>query len=178
MFTVYNFLIIILENVKTMILYSSNAIEFRNSVDDNTIVEKIEDSFINAFGKSPGRGEKQAWNNSMQFMEKIVRNSKVADDCGVLIEFTIPPSSKRVDFIISGQSSEYKDNCVIIELKQWDDAHATDREDIVTAFVGGKYRDMTHPSYQAWSYKQMLDDMNTAIRKHSISGRFSSSTIR
>ena len=151
-----------------MILYSSNAVEFRNSVDNNTIVEKIEDSFVGAFGRYPARGERQAWNNSMQFMGNIIRNSRVADDCGVLIEFTLPPSSRRVDFIVTGQNDHNKESCVIVELKQWDAAQATDREDVVIAFVGGRYRDMAHPSYQAWSYKQMLDDMNVAIHMHSI----------
>jgi len=152
-----------------MILYSSNAIEFKTSVDNNTIADKIEESYTNVFGRFPGRSEKQSWNNSLQFMGNIVRNSQVADDCGVLIEFTLPPSSKRVDFIISGQNKKRENNCVIVELKQWDAAQATDREDIVTAFVGGRNRDVTHPSYQAWSYKQMLDDMNSAFYQNSIS---------
>ncbi|MCL2565044.1 MAG: DUF2075 domain-containing protein [Defluviitaleaceae bacterium] len=151
-----------------MILYSSTAIDFRHAVDNNSITDKIESAFINALGKRPAAGEKRAWNNSLQFMEKIVRNSQVADDCGILIEFTIPTSSKRVDFIISGQNQKGENNFVIVELKQWDNAEATDREDIVIAYVGGRERDMTHPSYQAWSYKQMLDDMNTAIQSHSI----------
>lgn len=151
-----------------MILYSSNAIDFRYAVDNNSITDKIEGAFIHAFGKRPATGEKRAWNNSMQFMEKIVRNSQVADDCGILIEFTIPTSSKRVDFIISGRNQRDENNFVIVELKQWDDAEATDREDVVIAYVGGRERDMAHPSYQAWSYKQMLDDMNTAIQSNSI----------
>ena len=151
-----------------MILYSSNAIDFRNSVDNNTIVERIEDSYTKAFGKRPAVAEKRAWNNSMRFMESIVRNSNVADDCGVLIEFTVPATSKRVDFIISGQNEKKEKNFVIVELKQWDEAEATDREDVVVAFVGGRHRDMAHPSYQACSYKQMLDDMNTAIQINSL----------
>lgn len=151
-----------------MILYSSNAIDFRHAVDDNTIVDKIETSFVRAFGKRPAQGEKRAWNNSMKFMETVVRNSQVADDCGVLIEFTIPTSSKRVDFIISGKNEKQESNFVIVELKQWDDAQPTDREDIVVAYVGGRQRDMAHPSYQALSYKQMLDDMNVAIQENSI----------
>ena len=151
-----------------MILYSSNAIDFRRAVDDNSITEKIEASFIHAFGKHPAPGERQAWNNSMPFMETIVRNSQVADDCGILIEFTIPTSSKRIDFIIAGQNRKNENNFVILELKQWDNAEATDRENVVVAYVSRRKRDMAHPSYQAWSYQQMLDDMNTAIHSNSI----------
>jgi len=154
--------------VDFLILYSSNAVDFRQAVDDNSITDKIESAFISAFGKRPAAGEKRAWNNSMQFMEKIIRNSRVADDCGILIEFTIPSSSKRVDMIISGRNQNGESNFVIVELKQWDDAKATEKEDIVIAYVGGRQRDMPHPSYQAWSYRQMLDDMNTAIQSNSI----------
>lgn len=151
-----------------MILYKSNAIEFRRSVDDNTIVDKIEDTFKQKLGRRPADSERLAWNNSMQFMGNVVRNSRVSDDCGILIEYTIPSSSKRVDFIISGQNERDESNFVIVELKQWDAAEATDRADIVRTFVGGHTRDMAHPSYQAFSYKQMLDDMNTAIQRHGI----------
>ncbi|MDQ0722528.1 hypothetical protein QF049_003789 [Paenibacillus sp. W4I10] len=70
-----------------MIIYSSNALAFRESVDNNQITVQIEEAFIKGMGKKPNQGEVRAWNNSMQFMEKIIRNSKVADDCGILIEY-------------------------------------------------------------------------------------------
>jgi len=151
-----------------MILYCSNVADFKCFVDTNVIVDKIEFSFVKAFGRRPADGERRAWNNSMRFMESVVRNARVADDCGILIEFGIPMSSKRIDFIISGQNDLAENNFVIVELKQWDSAGVTDREDVVVAYVGGCQRNVVHPSYQAWSYKQMLDDMNMAIQTNSI----------
>lgn len=103
-----------------MIIYSSNALAFRESVDNNQITVQIEEAYIKGMGKRPNKGEVRAWNNSMQFMEKIIRNSKVADDCGILIEYNIPSTSKRIDFIIAGQDEQKNDNFVIVELKQWD----------------------------------------------------------
>ena len=151
-----------------MILYSSNAIDFRHAVDDNSIADRIESAFVCAFGKRPSPGERTAWNNSMRFMETIIRKSEISDDCGILIEFTIPASSKRVDFIIAGQNQASEDNFVIIELKQWSNAQPTAKEDLVIAYVGKNNKEMTHPSYQAWAYKQMMDDMNTAIQTNKI----------
>lgn len=153
-----------------MIIYSSNALAFRESVDNNQITVQIEEAFIKGMGKRPNQGEVRAWNNSMQFMEKIIRNSKVADDCGILIEYNIPSTSKRIDFIIAGQDEQKNDNFVIVELKQWDSVEAMDREDVVRAFIGGRTRETPHPSYQAWSYKQYLSDMNEAVYSKDING--------
>lgn len=146
-----------------MIIYSSNALQFRKSVDRNQITVEIEQAFINRMGMKPSPGEKRAWNNSMRFMESIIRNANIADDCGVMIEYNIPATSKRIDFIVAGQDTEGRDNFVIVELKQWDAAQATDREDVVVAYINGRQREIPHPSYQAWSYRQFLDDMNEAI---------------
>jgi hypothetical protein len=39
---------------------------------------------------------------------------------------------------------------------------------LVRSFVGGGLRDLTHPSYQAWSYSCLLEDFNTAVQEHAI----------
>lgn len=153
-----------------MILYSSSAEVFRNDVETNLITDKIRAAFIGRMGYLPGLAEQRSWGNSMQYMERIVRNSKVPNDCGILIEFTIPSTSKRIDFLITGQDLEYRDNFIVVELKQWENARATGQTDIVSTFTGGKYQDVTHPSYQAWSYKQFLIDMNEAIQAGDFSG--------
>ncbi len=153
-----------------MFIYSSNALDFRKAVDTNQITEKIETSFIQKMGKRPTRGEKSAWNNSMRFMESVIRNSRVADDCGILIEYNIPATSRRIDFIIAGTNEEGQENFIVVELKQWDQAQSTDKDGVVVAFVGGNHREMAHPSYQAWSYRQQLSDMNEAIYINDLQG--------
>lgn len=146
-----------------MIIYKNSAIGFRDAVDNNEIVTQIETQFLSKFGRRVGNGEKRAWNNSLRFMETVIRKSAVPDDCGVLIEYNIPKTSKRIDFVISGQDDDNNNNFIIIELKQWDKAEATQKEDIVTAYVGGRVREIAHPSYQALSYKRYLSDMNEAV---------------
>ena len=39
---------------------------------------------------------------------------------------------------------------------------------VVRSVVGGGPRDLTHPSYQAWSYSCLLEDCNTAVQEHAI----------
>ncbi|SFA75557.1 hypothetical protein SAMN05216312_101302 [Cohnella sp. OV330] len=151
-----------------MIIFSSSAREFREKVDSNLLTVTIEEAFVRKMGMQPSQGEIRAWNNSMQFMERVIRNSNIADDCGILIEYNIPATSKRVDFIVTGHDEAGNKNFIIVELKQWDSAKATDREDVVLACVGGREREMTHPSYQAWSYRQHLEDMNEAVHSHKL----------
>lgn len=153
-----------------MILYSSSALDFRQDVDSNQITQKIEGAFVQKLGYRPGNSERHSWNNSMQFMERIIRNSKVPDDCGILIEFNIPATSRRIDFMITGRDDQQRDHFVIVELKQWEKAQALHEPTLVKTLLGGGEHPTTHPSYQAWSYKQYLSDMNEAIDRESYAG--------
>ncbi|MEH7428090.1 hypothetical protein V7151_15990 [Priestia megaterium] len=152
-----------------MIIYVSNAIEFRNAVDANEITTNIEKAFKEKTGRYPGSSEKASWNNSMQFMERIIRNSGVADDCGIFIEFNIPNTRMRVDFIVAGFDKKGNENFVIIELKQWSSANATEKKDVIT-YVGGGNKQVAHPSYQAWSYKEHLINLNEGIHTNNLNG--------
>lgn len=146
-----------------MIIYKSNAAQFMNNVDNNVIVEKIEKQYVEKLGHKEAANERRSWNNSMQFMETIVRRSGVPGDCGILIEYNIPSTSKRIDFVISGHDEKQSSNFVIIELKQWEKAEATDKDAIVETLLNGSICETTHPAYQAYSYKKFLNDMNASI---------------
>ncbi len=146
-----------------MIVYKNNAAGFRTDVDDNRIVREIEAVYSTKLGRRAIDAERRSWNNSLRFMETVLRKSQVPDDCGVLIEYNIPSTSKRIDFIVSGRDKDDNANFVIVELKQWEKARATNKEAIVTSYVGGGVREVAHPSYQSYSYKKYLSDMNEAI---------------
>ena len=151
-----------------MIIYSNTAGNFRDSVDGNVILSEIEEQFSSKLGRRIGAAEKRAWNNSLRFMETVVRRAQVPDDCGILIEYIIPSTSKRVDFIISGRDAHGRANVLIVELKQWEKAFATDRDGVVNTFLSNGYREVVHPSYQAFSYKKYISEMNEAVAKNEI----------
>lgn len=151
-----------------MIIYRKSAGQFLDDVDSNLIVELIQSAFIRQIGWFPVR-EVDAWNSSMRFMESIVRRGKLRDDCGVMIEYKIPPTSKRIDFIISGEDNSGKKNVVIVELKQWSSANETPLEGIVLTVLNNGIRETAHPSYQAYSYKTLLLDYNENVEKKNIS---------
>lgn len=146
-----------------MIIYRNSVSDFRNEVDQNIIVEQIEKQYHKLIGRRVGTSERRAWNNSLQFMERVVRRSNIPDDCGVLIEYNIPSTSKRIDFVLTGHDENNQSNFVIVELKQWEEAESSTKDALVRTYLGQGIRDVPHPSYQASSYKKYMTDMNAAI---------------
>ena len=151
-----------------MIVYSATRREFTDDVYSNRIEERILDAFRTRLGTSVATGEIAAWKSSMQYMNNVLVRGEIADDAGVAIEYTIPQTAKRIDFILTGKDEDRQDTAVIVELKQWTEASTTDRDGIVETFVGSGLREVPHPSYQAWTYAALIRDFNEAVQEQRI----------
>ena len=152
-----------------MIIYEATKGEFCDSVFSGTIVDEIHTMYIAKMGKDTSPNEIMSWENSMQYMYKVLNDSSIPNDCGVAIEFKIPHTNKRVDFIITGLNQFMDDSVIIIELKQWSKVEKVEGLDgVVKTFVGGSTRDVTHPSYQAWSYASMIENFNETVETDEI----------
>jgi DUF2075 family protein len=151
-----------------MIIYQNTSKGFMQDVDSNRISDRIKEAYFEKTGKiNFADKEDTSWINSMEFMGKIIRKSQIKDDCGVLIEFGLPSTSKRIDFILAGEDVSGNKNFIIFELKQWKEAESTATNDLVqTKYYGG--RQSIHPSYQASSYKMYLSDYNENVYNSSI----------
>ena len=85
-----------------MIVYSADKRQFVQDVKTNVIATKILD-LIREKGLNAGNEREFAsWHNSMKFMRDIVDDSDIEDEVQIAIEYNIPQTSKRVDFIIVG----------------------------------------------------------------------------
>lgn len=150
-----------------MIIYSASKRQFVSDVLDNQIEKKILTSFVREMGHSTGKNEIRSWQNSMLYMNNIISDPDIPEDAGVAIEYKIPQTSKRIDFILTGLSEEESDIAVLIELKQWEKAEITELDGIVSTYVGNGVREVSHPSYQVWSYATVLEDFNSNVQdKH------------
>lgn len=148
-----------------MIVYEESKRGFVEDVKSNCIAARIADK-IREHGINAGQErEYVSWQNSLQFMRNIVDDNEIDDDVRIAIEYSIPLTSKRVDFIISGADSDDHDNVVIVELKQWQKAEVVD-DDMhycVKTFVGGNDRIVCHPSYQAYSYSCFIRNYSQTV---------------
>ncbi|NTW27669.1 MAG: DUF2075 domain-containing protein [Candidatus Moranbacteria bacterium] len=151
-----------------MIIYSATKKDFVIDVLTNQIEKTILSSFVREMGHSTGKSEVASWKNSMMYMHNVVIDPEIPDDAGVAIEYKIPQTSKRIDFILTGSDVENKKTAVLIELKQWSEAEITDMDGVVKTFVGGNKREVSHPSYQVWSYATLLEDYNANVQDQGI----------
>jgi DUF2075 family protein len=153
-----------------MIVYNDIKRQFVNDVKDNSIADKILDA-IKMRGLNAGHEkEYSSWQNSMQFMRNIVDDSEIDDEVRICIEYNIPLTSKRVDFIIAGADKAGNENIVIVELKQWQKAEvvADDMHYCVKTFIANTDRIVCHPSYQAYSYSCFLKNYSQSLTDESI----------
>jgi DUF2075 family protein len=151
-----------------MLIYTGTKKQFSNDVMSNMIADKIEKSFFDHNFSHNNQAEYRSWENSLRCMQLVLNDEDIDDNCKVAIEYQIPMTAKRVDFLISGKDSIDNDQVVIIELKQWEKAERTSREDIVTTYVGGSNRAVTHPSYQAYSYAKTIENFNESVEQSNI----------
>lgn len=153
-----------------MIVYSADKRQFVQDVKTNVIATKILD-LIREKGLNAGNEREFAsWHNSMKFMRDIVDDSDIEDEVQIAIEYNIPQTSKRVDFIIVGADAKEKENIIIVELKQWTKAEKVD-DDMhfsVRTYVANDKRIVCHPSYQAYSYSRFLCNYSQTIYERGI----------
>lgn len=152
-----------------MIVYSGLKSHFLSSVEQDSIAAEIEENIYSKMHRRSAQSEFRSWENSLEYMYKVLNDKAIPDNSGIAIEYNIPQTSKRVDFIISGYGEKKDPNVVIIELKQWDEVNVVDGQDaLVETYTGGAVRRVVHPSYQAWSYAAMIYDYNQSVQMGNI----------
>lgn len=136
--------------------------DFVRDTTHNQIAEKLRDAFFAYFRYRPSPGEVSSWRNSLRAMALIVQDAGLADH-GVLLEYQLPLSSKRLDVMICGTDAAAADRAVVVELKQWDRCERSPVDKLVVSRVGGAERELLHPSIQVGQYQQYLEDGDSAF---------------
>ena len=151
-----------------MRVYSSTCQDFIRDVGTGQIATIVERAYKQAYGHSTSDSEIRSWKNSLGALSSILDHNDVPSDLGLGIEFQIPKTSKRIDVLLSGVTALNESSVLIVELKQWEFANKTTMDGVVNTFVGGGNRDVQHPSYQSWSYAQLLRDFATVVEDESM----------
>jgi uncharacterized protein len=113
-----------------MIVYEATKEEFLNDVFEDKLVQNICENFKAKIGGINER-EIRAWDNSMQYMYRVLSDHEIPSNTGIAIEFKIPHTSKRVDFLISGIDECNNHSVVIVELKQWESVEKVDGKEAI-----------------------------------------------
>lgn len=136
--------------------------EFVDDAVHNRIASKLCDAFVRHYRHRPSPGEEQSWRNSLRAVSQVFELGRI-DDHGVILEYQLPLTSRRLDCLVMGRDRDGRDEAVVMELKQWSECEATEEPSIVRTAVGGGRRDVLHPAAQAKQYRDYLADMHTAF---------------
>ena len=143
-----------------MIVYRKTFQEFHEDILSN----RIEDEVVSCLPINVGESERRSFRNSLPAVHTALLNCDIPDGVEVALEYRIPLTNRRIDFIIAGSDEQGKDHLVICELKQWDQVRHTDMPDIV--LVGNEQK--VHPSWQAYSYGTTLSNFNEFVETSGI----------
>jgi hypothetical protein len=143
-------------------LYHGMSAEFISDTVQNRITAKLQETFEQQFQYRAPQSEVRSWQNSLRAMSSALQVGGFTDH-GVVLEWQLPLSSKRLDCMVTGQDHERRANAVIVELKQWEETERSYVDDCVVTFVGGRLRDQLHPSKQVGNYQRYLLDVHTVF---------------
>ena len=102
-----------------MRLYAGSTTEFQKDTIHNQIADKLKSALFQYYRYNPGDPEVRSWQNSLRALAQVFQFAEL-NDHGVILEYQLPLTSKRLDCLVMGKDHHENDNAVIIELKQWE----------------------------------------------------------
>jgi phage repressor protein C with HTH and peptisase S24 domain len=149
-----------------MRLYAGSSQQFITDTIQNQIADKLKNAFFAYYRFNPSPGEMASWRNSLRAMSQVFQYAKLTDH-GVVLEYQLPLTSRRLDCLVTGRDGNGSDNAVIVELKQWESCEEAEGENEVLTWLGGSRREVLHPSAQVGQYAMYLQDGHTAFYEDS-----------
>ena len=106
------------ERSTLMIIYNESSSKFINHVLEQRIESVLLEKVQEKMNHSVSPSEIRSWTNSLPQMAKILRDADLKEGTHVLLEYKLPSTEKRIDFLITGEDKTGRQNAVIVELKQ------------------------------------------------------------
>ena len=85
-----------------MRLYSGTSTDFIDDSVHNRIADKLKDAYFVTYRRQASPSEVNSWRNSLRAVSQVFENARL-NDHGVLLEYELPLTSKRLDCLITGR---------------------------------------------------------------------------
>ena len=149
-----------------MRLYAGSSADFITATAHQAIVGLLKKAYFEQYRDQARDGEILSWQNSLQAVSEVFQQAGLLDH-GVLLEYQLPLTSKRLDCLICGTDSRQEARAVIIELKQWSRTEPSAGQHEVVTWLDGAKKDVLHPSAQVGQYRSYLREVHTAFNGES-----------
>lgn len=140
-----------------MELWHGDLPAFLKAARTNDLARQMTQAFERLHRRAPGESEHTSWRESLAAVAEVADES-ATDDIGVLVEYHLPLSERRIDVMLFGQRPDGSANSLLIELKRWE---SVDVEDEFELNVLTGDQEHVHPSQQAFDYAEYLRDVHS-----------------
>ena len=82
-----------------MLIYAGTKSDFMVDTENDRLETKLYENIKLKMNRTTGLSELNAWRNSLKEMYITLNDSDIPKDAGVAIEYNIPQTSKRIDFL-------------------------------------------------------------------------------
>jgi hypothetical protein len=146
-----------------MRVFSGSLQQFQHQLQAGTLFLDMQARFPQAVGRTPAPSEAASWRGSLPRLDYALRAAGVPGDVHLTLEERIPYFGKRMDACLFGHTHDGMPYSVIVELKGWGEAEATEDGNVRTV-IGGAMQIEPHPSAQARGYHEHLEDFRRAYQ--------------
>ncbi|MEU5267750.1 DNA/RNA helicase domain-containing protein [Streptomyces hygroscopicus] len=153
-------------------LIRESAASVAAGIQSGALYFRLEDKFVHAHGHRPSYAERRSWEHSLPALVNAVLEAGLGD-VEIMLEYTLPLTSKRADAVLAGVHPKTREpSYVVVELKQWIEAHPDEESPRLCHVDGMRSRAMLNPIEQVRGYCDYLVQFNGALdgREHQIVG--------
>lgn len=128
---------------------------------EHDLSQRLAEQLRYASGAGTSPAERRSCERSLPALAADLRSAGLGG-VEMLIEYRLPLTSKRADVVLAGQDKDGEPAYVVVELKQWTEAHALE-EDVNLVVVPGYGRPVSHPALQVEGYADYLIDFTATV---------------
>jgi hypothetical protein len=140
-------------------LFHGQVSEAAKALAGGHLIPTLQSRFREQIGYGPSTSEVASWAASLDALIDQLRQAAL-EQAGLMLEYTLPLSSKRVDAIVCGQDASGRPTGIVVELKQWDRVHPSAVDGCIVEFGSNL---VIHPHCQVCHYTDYIRDFNTFV---------------
>ncbi|MEV6393377.1 DUF2075 domain-containing protein [Streptomyces sp. NPDC051907] len=130
---------------------------------DGALFERLAHKYRSVIFQNPSSSERRSWENSLPALAEVLCDAGLGD-IEVLIEYRLPLTSLRADIVLAGSHpTTGRPSYVVVELKQWSEAHLVPGTDNLCLVAGMGNRPALHPVAQVRRYCDYLQDFTNVL---------------
>ncbi|KOG27713.1 DUF2075 domain-containing protein [Streptomyces resistomycificus] len=145
-------------------LFRESAASVAARILEGSLALHLTENFRHQHGRRPAQAEIRSWERSLPALVNALIEAGL-DDVEVLVEYSLPLTSKRADAVLAGvHPTTGEPSYVVVELKQWSAAYPEEDEPLLCR-IDAYAQPVLNPIEQVRGYCEYLLSFNGALER-------------